>query len=79
MHQTDQPSTVECEITTWKSLICGFLEYIIINIDTQIVPLFFCSTTKVSSLVDSHSFIQETIKKNGWQMKERENQKDGFQ
>ena len=27
MHQSDQLATVECEITTWKSLICGFLEY----------------------------------------------------
>ena len=65
MYQTDQLATVECEVTTWKSLICSFLEYVIINIDTQIVPLFFClqprsavqSIRTMWSILDQGTFI----------------------
>ena len=46
-------ATVECEITTWKSLTCGFLEYIIINIDTQIVPLFSLGSWRIKGTDES--------------------------
>ena len=76
MHQTDQLTIFKCEMAKWKSLIWGFLEFV--NIDTQIVTLFFCFNTKVCSSVDSHSFIQEAIKRNGRQMKEKRKPESWF-
>ena len=61
MHQTDQLATVGCEITTRKSLICGFLEYVIINIDTQIVPLFFCLHFGWFALFHTRNNIEERV------------------
>ena len=67
MHQTYQLPPLCVKLLRENHWLAVFLDYIIINIDTQILSLFF-----VSNLVDSHSFIQETIKKNGWQMKEKQ-------
>ena len=69
MHQTYQLSPLSVKLLRENH---RFLEYIIINIDTQIVPLFFCLRFGRFALLHTRN-----NKEDGWQMKEI--QKVGFQ
>ena len=72
MHQTEQLATVECEITTWKAPIWGFVENV--KVDTETVPLILFYNQRLQcgrlALVYTRSIEEEWVA-NGRKVKNR--------